>query len=185
MPAAMTLAFNRSSMTSAQLTRPWRLTVAAALVVTTFAALPGAWAQPARYQVSASGDEVRDTVTGLVWRRCAEGMTYSATLSSCTGTATTFMHEQALAHARDVASTTGVPWRVPNAKELTSIVDRSRFNPSIDVAAFPDTPPGWFWSSTPYQGGLSAARYVDFYIGSLSAVVRGYGNKVRLVRFGP
>ena len=44
-------------------------------------------------------------------------------------------------------------WRLPKAIELLSIVDPGRFNPAIDPSAFPGTPSGSFWTSTPYAWG--------------------------------
>jgi PKD repeat protein len=96
-----------------------------------------------RFLVSTDGQEVTDNVTGLVWRRCAEGMLFSAGV--CTGSATNFSHEAAL----NMATKIGGGWQVPNIKELNSIIDRSAFSPAIDAVAFPDTPAGLFWSSTP------------------------------------
>jgi Protein of unknown function (DUF1566) len=96
----------------------------------------GALAAP--FTVSADGQEVTDTKTGLIWRRCAAGMTASG--GTCTGTASAFTHEAALTHASTQATVTGVAWRLPNVKELSSIADKSRSNPAIDTVAFPATP---------------------------------------------
>ena len=137
------------------------------------------WAD-APFTVSADGTEVTDGRTGLVWRRCAEGMT--ATGGTCTGTASSFTHEQALAQARDQATSTSVAWRLPNVRELVSIVDRSKSNPAIDTVAFPATPAIAFWSSSPKVGDASFAWVVRF-----DNVVVGSGGRsnaapVRLVR---
>ncbi len=129
----------------------------------------------ARYSTSSDGSEVTDTQTGLVWRRCSQGQSWSGT--TCTGTASTHTHEQALALAK-----TQTGWRLPNVKELSSLVDASRTNPSIDTTAFPNTPSDWFWSSTPYAGNSSNAWFVYFYIGVVSYDYRDYGFHVRLVR---
>ena len=142
-----------------------------------------AWAD-APFTVSADGTEVTDGRTGLVWRRCAEGM--AATGGTCTGTASTFTHEQALARARDQATSTGVAWRLPNVKELASIVDRSKSNSTIDAVAFPATPANAFWSSSPDVGYAYGAWYVDFVIGDVGGYgyLRFYTLYVRLVRAG-
>ena len=136
-----------------------------------------------RFVVSADGQEVTDTRTGLIWRRCAEGMTFKG--NTCTGSGTTYTHEQALQRATREATRTGLDWRLPNVKELSSLVDRSRREPAIDAKAFPATPSKWFWSSSPYVGGSGSAWYVDFNDG---VVVSYYGrylnNAVRLVRGG-
>ena len=95
-----------------------------------------------RYAFSANGAEVVDRRTGLTWRRCLEGMTWSG--GTCTGTARIFTHEAALAHAQAQSG-----WRVPNIKELGSIMDRSQVR-GYDSSTFPSTPDyGKSWSSTP------------------------------------
>ena len=140
-----------------------------------------AWAD-APFTVSADGTEVTDGRTGLVWRRCAEGMVASG--GSCTGTASTFTHEQALTRARDQATSTSVAWRLPNVKELASIADRSKSNPAIDTAAFPATPANSFWSSSPHGGVASLAWVVFFDFGFVGDGSRGNAFPVRLVRAG-
>ena len=146
------------------------------------------WAD-APFTVSADGTEVTDGRTGLVWRRCAEGMTVTG--GSCTGTASSFTHELALTRARDQATNTGVAWRLPNVKELVSIVDRSKGGPAIDTVAFPATPAttgNWFWSSSPYVGDIGYAWSVNFLQGAVFPSYRysaNYGaSPVRLVRAG-
>ena len=140
------------------------------------------WANAAPFTVSADDQEVTDTKTGLVWRRCAEGMTASS--GTCTGTASTFTHESALTRASTQATATGVAWRLPNVKELSSIADKSRINPAIDTAAFPATPANWFWSSSPYVGSAGGAWSVVFYDGFVYSNVRDGTYYVRLVRAG-
>lgn len=129
-----------------------------------------------RFSYSVDGTEVTDSKTGLIWRRCSEGQTWSGT--TCTGGADTFTHEEALAHAK-----TQTGWRLPNVKELTSLVERSRRYPSIKVAAFPATPSKWYWSSSPLVGSSFNAWYVLFDYGVVSSSSRDhYRYHVRLVR---
>ena len=142
------------------------------------------WAD-APFTVSADGSEVTDGGTGLIWRRCAEGM--AATGGSCTGTASTFTHEQALARARDQAASTSVAWRLPNVKELASIADRSKSNYGIDTLAFPatsPTPATAYWSSSPNVGKTGFAWVVYFFDGTVGSSSRGGASQVRLVRAG-
>ena len=140
-----------------------------------------AWAD-APFTVSADGTQVTDGRTGLVWRRCAEGM--AATGGTCTGTASTFTHEQSLTRARDQATSTSLSWRLPNVKELASIVDRSKSNPTIDTLAFPATPANVFWSSSPIVGIAGSAWIVHFFNGEINGEGRINAYYVRLVRAG-
>jgi Protein of unknown function (DUF1566) len=112
------------------------------------------------YSYSEDESEVVDSVTGLTWRRCSEGMTSNG--SVCTGVASTYSPEQAFVRATSQA-TTAKAWRVPNIKELDSISKRGKsLNPSIDVAAFPATPTGFFWSSTPDVVGTGEVKGIRF-----------------------
>lgn len=129
----------------------------------------------ARYSYSADGAEVSDAQTGLVWQRCSQGQSWSG--STCTGSASTYTHEQALTLAK-----TQPLWRLPNVKELSSLVDRSRSNPSIDATGFPATPPASFWSSSPYVGDASKAWPVNFSDGLVVYGPRSNASHVRLVR---
>ncbi|MBT9598189.1 MAG: DUF1566 domain-containing protein [Vitreoscilla sp.] len=100
-----------------------------------------------RFAPSLDGTEVTDTLTGLVWRRCTEGMTWNNSAQSCDGTPTLFEPRETFKYARAA----GKGWRVPNIKELYSIVDNSvnyLSFPSIDAFAFPNTPADFFYTST-------------------------------------
>ena len=139
----------------------------------------------AQLNISLDGTEVTDSKTNLTWKRCAEGMTWNGT--NCSGTAAIFTHDGALQQAAIQAGSVG--WRLPNVKELSSIVDKSAINPAIDSATFPSTPPTIFWSSSPFVSAPSSAWVVDFGVG----VVGGTSNNrndtthrylVRLVRGG-
>ena len=122
-----------------------------------------------RFIVSANGSEVIDSHTSLTWRRCVEGMTWSG--STCTGSALSLTHSAAFARAK-----TQQGWRLPNVKELASIVDDAVYanNGStavvamIDAAAFPNTPQNPHWASTPQVGHPALAWLVDFYSGFVS-----------------
>jgi Protein of unknown function (DUF1566) len=135
----------------------------------------------APFTVSADGQEVTDAKTGLIWRRCSEGML--AVGNICSGTPSTFTHEAALSRASSETAATGVTWRLPNVKELSSIADKSR-SPAIDALAFPGTPGFWYWSSTPVAYSLFAWQ-VNFNDGFVFRNDRGSTNNyVRLVRAG-
>ena len=131
-----------------------------------------------RFSYSNDGSEVTDNTTGLIWKRCAEGMTWSGV--SCTGSATKYIHKAALQLGIN-------GWRLPNIKELASIVDRSKSNPAItDPSSFPNTPYDTnFWSSSPYVSSSVNAWGLNFGDGSVNGSNRrddGNNDYVRLVR---
>jgi Protein of unknown function (DUF1566) len=129
------------------------------------------------FTVSPDGLEVTDAKTGLIWRRCAEGMMPSA--GDCTGSPSTYTHEAALVFA---SAQTG--WRLPSVQELSSIADRSRISPSIDIVAFPSTPSSYFWSSSPEIAPAKNAFVVGFQVGNIHSFTRVDSYHVRLVRAG-
>ncbi|MCB2018067.1 MAG: DUF1566 domain-containing protein, partial [Hydrogenophaga sp.] len=103
-----------------------------------------------RFVFAGNGAEVVDQHTGLTWRRCLEGMSWNG--SACVGTSQVFRHEAALAHA----NTQGGGWRVPNVKELATIMDR-RYVRGYDPVVFPNTPDyGKSWTSTPVITGADS-----------------------------
>ena len=122
---------------------------------------------------------VNDAWTGLQWRRCEEGRVWSG--SACTGSANTFTHDQAVAHAPSQSG-----WRLPNVKELASLADLSvGTGARLDAAAFPGAGLLAFWSSSPYVEDAAAAWAVYFSDGSVLYGNRGVSYAVRLVRAAP
>jgi hypothetical protein len=127
-----------------------------------------------------AADEVVDTHSHLVWRRCVEGTHWNG--ASCAGSASVFDFRGAFAHANAVAAETGQPWRVPNAKELHSIVDHARQGPAIDPDVFPKTPSALFWTSTAYAWTPTGGWAINFDAGHVLAYYNAYDLYVRLVR---
>ena len=133
------------------------------------------------YGSDAANNVVNDASTGLQWRRCEQGRVWTG--STCTGIASRISNEAALAHAR---AQTG--WRLPNVKELASLVDlQVSSGAPMDQAAFPGAVISTLWTSTPYVGGANGVYGVSFYEGFVGAFVRSTGNvgEVRLVRTSP
>ncbi len=131
----------------------------------------------ARFIISEDGTEVTDNNTGLTWRRCPEGM--AACADGCIGIPGVYDLEAALALAQSEAKATGKAWRLPKVEELSSLVDMSRRDPSIDTDVFPGTPGSAFFTSSP-DGALS--WFVSFYVGKVYSEYSATPNHVRLVR---
>ena len=147
-----------------------------------------------RYTYSANGSEVTDSQTGLIWRRCSAGQSWTGTGCVADSSQASFTHEAALAYARNQTG-----WRLPNIKELRSLLQDNPQSSSfsIDAVAFPNTFDvnlngiGFYWSSTPNVQQSTTAWGVRFLpvrqnivpdVGSVSSVLRNSSLNVRLVR---
>jgi hypothetical protein len=112
-----------------------------------------------RFIVSPDGTEVTDSMTGLVWRRCAEGQTWKPGTQKCKGTSTQFDWPTMLDYAGQHRAG---GWRIPNIKELFSLVRIKGHFGHIDHRAFPNAS-GSFMSSTPLQyAGEIDVQIVEF-----------------------
>lgn len=90
---------------------------------------------------------VTDNVTSLMWQREDDN--------------TTRLWESAITYCENLPLSMYSDWRLPNIKELSSIVDLSRYNPAVDNTAFPNTN-AVYWSSTTYAGFPDVAWGVLF-----------------------
>ena len=132
---------------------------------------------------SDNGDgTVTDPTTGLVWMRCAMGQVWDGT--TCTWSGITYAWDQANAIAGKVTFAGNSDWRLPNIRELQTIVDRSVSNPAIDAVAFPGTSASSFWSASAVAGNSYGAWYVDFFYGGAYYNGKSDAFQVRLVRAG-
>ena len=178
-------------MGTANLNRhPWSLLIGLCLALAAGGALAAqtckydsipATAPASRFTDNGDGT-VTDKATGLQWKRCSEGQTWDG--ATCTGSATQHTWKQALRLA-DGASYAGKDdWRLPNLKELASIVERACYGPAIDLVPFPGTPSNGYWPSSPNAYYAGSAWSVDFRHGSDGVYYKGSGFHVRLVRGG-
>ena len=133
-------------------------------------------APDSRYQLVNDNTEVKDTQTGLIWQRCSLGQTWSGT--ACTGTAATYNWANALQTAKNM----GNNWRVPNVKELDSLVEEACYNAAINETYFPNTVSSYYWSSSPVAGYSGSVWFVDFGYGGDGYNYKSNGYYVRLVR---
>lgn len=130
---------------------------------------------PQRFASHGDGT-VTDQRTGLMWQRCPADTVFedgdSATSEDdlCTpGAAPASSWEEALAAAAGQDTGGYEDWRLPNVKELQSLVLARCEFAAIDRHAFPDTPWRPFWSSTPQFGqtDILSAYAVNFALGSV------------------
>ena len=138
-----------------------------------------------------SDGTARDQKTGLMWKRCPEGYTWSSSIT-CTltggGAAKTFIWQKALQQGANATFPAGAggftDWRLPNIKELDSIVEQQCINPSINSSLFPDTPSTYFWSASLYVSNPTFALSVNFSNGADYKENKIGSYYVRLVRGG-
>jgi hypothetical protein len=85
--------------------------------------------------------------TRLMWMRCLVGQTLSNGV--CTGTSSIFTWADALNAAKAQTFAGHNDWRLPNVKELLSIIEDRCYLPSLNADLFPITELFSAWSSTP------------------------------------
>ena len=134
-------------------------------------------APDSRYTVQAGGVEVLDTQTGLIWQRCSLGQSWNG--STCAGSAGVYTWQSALQAARDL----GNGWRVPNFKELQSLVEEACYSPAINETLFPATG-SYYWTSSPYADDGYYAWFVGLNTGVTSNGLKSNNGYVRVVRSG-
>ena len=74
-------------------------------------------------------------------------------------------------------------WRLPNKKELLTIVDYGTYNPAIS-SVFEKTTSEFYWSSTTFAGNTNGAWVVYFNSGDTNGYPKLDSANVRCVRAG-
>ena len=120
--------------------------------------------------------------TGLMWMRCTLGQNWDGT--TCTNTAQSYTWAGALQAAEGFNFAGHGDWRLPDTKELSSIVEQACVVPAINATVFPDTPQSFFWSASPYAGYVLNAWGVNFGSGFDGVNGKAGAHHVRLVRGG-
>lgn len=136
-----------------------------------------------RFEINGDGT-VTDELTGLMWKQCLEGQ---SGIDCTQESAQTFIWKVARQQAIDVNKNKNFAghddWRIPNIKELSSIVESECYEPAINLNVFPNMPGKFVWSSTPFANGTNHAWGVDFSSGYAGYSFRDSADKlVRLVR---
>ena len=132
------------------------------------------WPDP-RFTVDTTLACVTDNLTGLTWSRDANPGGLRA-------------WENALIYTEDLTVCGFADWRLPNSKELFSLIDRSQFGPALPVG-YPFTNVqsvlnDLYWSSTTYAFNQAAAWTIDMRLGSLVPLLKTESAFVWPVRGG-
>ena len=125
--------------------------------------------QPVHHFTNNLDGTVTDLDTGLTWQQ-AEGAAMN--------------WESALQYAEALSLGGKSDWRLPNLKELQSINDESRSNPSLDTNFFAGANTSRHWSSTTVMNLTNRAWWVDFQLGLVSYDDKATNLFVRCVRGG-
>lgn len=128
---------------------------------------------------------VTDLQSKLMWMRCSAGQTWSGT--DCVGEAVDLDWRAAQAAADEVnrrGTAFYKDWRVPRIPELATITERQCETPRINLALFPHTPAGFYWtaSTRPVKEAATSAFALSFGADGVRFEDKGEANLVRLVR---
>ncbi len=121
------------------------------------------------YERDDTSKTVTDKRTGLIWQdeAVSSTMTWSAAITYC--------EDKTLGGYSD--------WRLPNSRELASIVDRSQNHPAIS-SVFDNTASNHYWSSTTDVSDVGNAWYASFDDGVVRTIGKVGNYYVRCVRGG-
>jgi hypothetical protein len=110
---------------------------------------------------------VVDARSKLVWQRDAEanGLAWADAKAYC-----------------ETLPLAGGGFRLPNMKELQTLVDEGAVDPAVDLDAFPGAPSESFWTATPLAGGATEAWFVNFYNGVAYTSLVDHTYRARCVR---
>ena len=125
--------------------------------------------QAANRFVETSGTEIMvlDNATMLFWTK-----TYT----------TSKTWQQALDYCEGLNFAGKTDWRLPNKKELPSLVNYKKYNPASD---FPDMPASAFWSSSSYALTTSSAWDINLGNGDVYPYDKTNNYAVRCIRALP
>jgi hypothetical protein len=136
------------------------------------------WPAP-RFEDNADGT-ITDHLTGLIWLKnanCGEIMNWNDALTYCNNLAS---GSCGLTDGSVVGD-----WRLPNRKELLSLVDYSRSYPALPQGhLFDNVQSSYYWSASTNAGSTFSAWYVYMYHGYVYYYYKSYALYVWPVRGG-
>ncbi len=113
---------------------------------------------------------VTDNVTDLMWQQEDDDTERS--------------WDDAITYCEGISLAGHADWRLPNYKELSSIIDYSLFSPAIDGTYFPNTDSGLYWSSTACVSCPNSAWDINFSYGLIGKYGKAGSRYIRCVRGG-
>jgi len=123
-----------------------------------------------------------DPSTGLMWQRCPIGTNWEN--GSCAGNPIPMDWQTALFESRKSRLLGYSDWRLPNLKELLSIVDFNCDSPAINEQYFNVFQTNKYWTSTPiinYGGSVYSVSFGQG--GGFYNTGNDYTHYIRLVRY--
>jgi hypothetical protein len=137
------------------------------------------WPNP-RFTDNGNGT-VTDNLTGLIWlknaNRAGGTMLWAAALAYCNSLADDASELTDGSVAGD--------WRLPNVKELQSLIDYGRYNPALPTGhPFTTLQASTYWSATTYGDNTNYTWHVDMYSGNVSISDKTIGLYLWAVRGG-
>ena len=116
-----------------------------------------------------AGEMAKDDRTGLIWQDNrfveSERVTYAQAEKICKGLRLGGFND----------------WRIPEIRELLSIIDYKKYDPAI-LDGFSIGESSYYWSSTQYMGDPDKVWGIDFKDGAADANGKAYDRRVRCVR---
>ncbi len=91
--------------------------------------------------------------------------------------------EDAITYCEESISADYSDWRLPNIKELESILDDSLDSPAVDSTIFPNITASNYWSSTSNAADASGAWVVNFMHGNILVIGKTNDSLVQCVRY--
>lgn len=136
----------------------------------------------ANLQLNSDGT-VLDKTTNLLWSRCLVGQSWDSSSSSCTGTAQQLNWSEALLESKRNNLAGYSTWRLPNAKEVLTLIERSCVDPAINLVAFPASNSENIWTGTTVVNQPGRAWAIAMYSGKNNTKEKNIRLYVRYVRF--
>ena len=125
----------------------------------------------ARFVKTLEGAAIQDNNTGLVWEQ--EPDRFHGTWT------------EAAAHCKEKSIAGQAGWRIPNVKELSSLVDLSQHDAALPVGhPFSNIKSAVYWSGTPSEKDDMVAWHVSFFTGEAVTDQKSQTRRVWCVRDG-